>query len=58
MYLFYWNELLVAWFDRGDGDHTRVTEFFDGFEGCLLTTWPVLTEVCHLVPDFFWRHDS
>lgn len=41
---------LVAWLDRGDGDHGRVTDFLDGFDGQLLTTWPVLTEVCHLLP--------
>lgn len=43
---------LVAWLDRGDGDHQRVKAFLDNFEGRLLTTWPVLTEVCHLLPEF------
>lgn len=41
---------LVAWLDKGDGDHVRTAAFFAGFEGRLLTTWPVLTEVCHLLP--------
>jgi uncharacterized protein len=41
---------LVAWLDRGDGDHARVTAFLAGYQGRLLTTWPVLTEVCHLLP--------
>ena len=41
---------LVAWLDKSDGDHTRVTAFFKAFTGQLLTTWPVLTEVCHLLP--------
>ena len=41
---------LVAWLDRGDRDHARVGAFLAGFRGRLLTTWPVLTEVCHLIP--------
>lgn len=41
---------LVAWLDRGDGDHARCAAFFAGFQGQLITTWPVLTEVCHLLP--------
>lgn len=41
---------LVAWLDKGDGDHTRCTAFFAGYQGQLITTWPVLTEVCHLLP--------
>ncbi len=41
---------LVAWLDRGDQDHGRIKTFLAGFRGQLLTTWPVLTEVCHLIP--------
>jgi predicted nucleic acid-binding protein len=41
---------LVAWLDKGDGDHPRVAGFLGGFDGQLLSTWPVLTEVCHLLP--------
>ncbi len=41
---------LVAWLDRGDRDHARVEAFLGGFRGRLSTTWPVLTEVCHLIP--------
>jgi uncharacterized protein len=41
---------LVAWLDKGDGDHARCTAFFAGFQGQLVTTWPVLTEICHLLP--------
>lgn len=41
---------LVAWLDRSDGDHALVTAFFKKFNEPLLTTWPVLTEVCHLLP--------
>jgi hypothetical protein len=41
---------LVASFDRGDPEHQRARRFLSGFEGNLITTWPVLTEVCHLLP--------
>ena len=41
---------LVALFDRGDPEHERARRFFSGFKGNLVTTWPVMTEVCHLLP--------
>ncbi len=41
---------LVAWFNRRDGEHRRVTAFFEGFRGQLLTGWPVLVETVHLLP--------
>lgn len=41
---------LVAWLDKGDGDHVRCAAFFADYQGQLITTWPVLTEVCHLLP--------
>ena len=41
---------LVAWLDKGDGDHARCTTFFADYQGQFITTWPVLTEVCHLLP--------
>lgn len=41
---------LVAWLDRGDGDHARCAAYFAGHVGQFVTTWPVLTEVCHLLP--------
>ncbi len=41
---------LVAWLDKGDGDHARCVAFFADYQGQLITTWPVLTEVCHLLP--------
>ena len=41
---------LVAWFDRRDGEHRRVTAFFDEFRSRLLTGWPVLVETVHLLP--------
>ena len=41
---------LVAWFDRSDADHQRCAGFFSRATGPLISTWPVVTEVCHLVP--------
>lgn len=41
---------LVAWFNRRDGHHARASAFFDRYRGLLVSTWPVVTEVCHLVP--------
>lgn len=41
---------LVAWLNRRDGEHRRVTAFFDKFRGQLLTSWPVLVETVHLLP--------
>lgn len=47
---------LVALFVRNDPDHTRVSAWLGGFRGRLLTTWPVLTEVCHfLIPEVVLR---
>ena len=40
---------LVALFVRNDPDHARVSAWLHGFRGRLLTTWPVLTEVCHFL---------
>lgn len=42
---------LVAWLDAADGHHAKVSAYLDGFEGQLFSTWPVLTEVCHLLPE-------
>jgi len=41
---------LVGWFDRSDQDHDACVAFFQGHSGAFVSTWPVLTEVCHLVP--------
>jgi predicted nucleic acid-binding protein len=41
---------LVAWLDRSDTDHELCSRFFASATGPLISTWPVLTEVCHLVP--------
>jgi uncharacterized protein len=40
---------LIALFDRSDNHHVRVKAFLRAFKGVLLTSWPVLTEVCHLL---------
>jgi hypothetical protein len=41
---------LVALLDRGDRWHGAAVKAFEGTRGRLLTTWPVLTEACHIVP--------
>ena len=38
---------LVAAGNKRDRRHVRSVRFIGGFEGTLVTTWPVLTEVCH-----------
>ncbi len=40
---------LVALFVRGDPQHRRVKSYLKKFRGPLLTTWPVVTEVCHFL---------
>lgn len=40
---------LVALFDRNDDHHGEVLSFLKDFKGYLITTWPVLTEVSHLL---------
>ncbi len=42
---------LIGWFDANDAYHAMVRGFFDGYTGDLLSTWPVLSEVCHLLPE-------
>lgn len=39
----------VALFDRDDPDHSRVVEWLREYSGSLITTWPVVTEVTHLL---------
>ncbi len=41
---------LVAWFDRSDQDHGACATFFLEHTRPFVSTWPVLTEVCHLIP--------
>ena len=33
----------------GDADHARAVQFSRAFTGLLITTWPVITEVCYLL---------
>ncbi len=40
---------LIALFDRSDKYHLRAVRFIKEFEGQLYSTWPVITEVCHLL---------
>ena len=42
---------LIGWFDAADPHHAALRDFFNGFAGELLSTWPVATEVCHLLPE-------
>ena len=42
---------LIGWFDANDPCHAMVREFFEGYTGEFLSTWPVLGEVCHLLPE-------
>ena len=37
--------------DRSDKHHRRVTTFVRRFKGRLITTWPVLAETCHFLPE-------
>ncbi len=40
---------LVALLDKSEKNHERCTTFFEGFQGQLLTTEPVLTEAVYLL---------
>lgn len=40
---------LIALFDRNDQYHLKSIAFIEDFEGYLWTTWPVITEVMHLL---------
>ena len=41
---------LVAWLNARDKHHARAAAFFKSRRERLVTTWPVITEVCHLAP--------
>lgn len=41
---------LVAWLNARDRHHARATAFFKTRRERLVTTWPVISEVCHLAP--------
>lgn len=40
---------IIALFDNSDQYHKRVLSFMKSFEGKLISTWPVLTEVCYML---------
>jgi len=40
---------LIALFDKDDKFHMRIKEFLMKFQGRLYTTWPVITEVLHML---------
>jgi len=40
---------LIALFDKDDKYHNPVINFLKQFKGNLITTWPVITEVTHLL---------
>ena len=40
---------LIALFDKDDKFHIPVKEFLKKYEGHLYTTWPVITEVLHML---------
>lgn len=42
---------LIALADRSDKHHRRVAAYLRRFDGRLLTTWPVLAETCHFLPE-------
>jgi predicted nucleic acid-binding protein len=42
---------LIGWFDANDKYHPLARGFFAQYDGELLSTWPVLGEVCHLLPE-------
>ena len=40
---------LIALFDKSDKYHNQVLEFMQSFQGELITTWAVVTEVSHML---------
>ena len=40
---------LIALFDKDDKYHSSVIKFLKTFDGQLITSWPVITEVTHLL---------
>ena len=40
---------LIALFDKDDANHQRVMSFMKDYRGQLITTWPVITEVMHML---------
>ncbi len=40
---------LIALFNNRDRYHHKITDFLRTYSGELVTTWPVMTEVCHML---------
>lgn len=40
---------LIGLFDRSDQYHFKALRFIEDYQGTLWTTWPVLTEVAHML---------
>ena len=40
---------LIALFDKSDNFHSTALNFIKQYKGTLLTTWPVVTEVSHML---------
>ena len=40
---------LIALFNNNDKYHEKIKEFIKNYKGLLTTSWPVITEVCHML---------
>ena len=40
---------LIALFNKSDKYHEKIKEFIKNYKGLLTTSWPVITEVCHML---------
>lgn len=40
---------LIALFNRNDKYHQKIKDFIKTYDGVLTTSWPVVTEVCHML---------
>lgn len=40
---------LIALFNRNDKYHQKIKDFIKSYDGVLTTSWPVVTEVCHML---------
>ena len=40
---------LIALFNKSDKYHEKIKEFIKNYKGFLTTSWPVITEVCHML---------
>lgn len=40
---------LIALFNKNDKYHNKIKDFIKDYRGNLITSWPVITEVCHML---------